>query len=296
MNNKLQSQTPRDAGAVYEFYGWQINPTIDNETGDLMLFAKRMDGCEVEVDPGRELSTDSEFGVCLTAVPADLPCPACGVTDNHAVGCMVFADEYQRKGYSSSRPPMLSKDELDCLSEFDQVVIRLLRSSGSFRSYVDEYNVRSGREISTVVDTVEELVVDDANSVNDIIDRIDVLKDLISDIVNAQTDHRKASVISHAIGRLEGAKEYLSPSFSADNIKPLEVLIEIDGGVIQDATVPKGVIVRVRDFDTDGCDPDNDDIETDDNGEDYISSFYEYVQPDDVKLAKQQSERGKEAE
>ena len=59
---------PSASGAIYEFYGWRINPTIDDETGDLMLFVNRMDGFEVEVDTGRELSTIRESGVCLAAV------------------------------------------------------------------------------------------------------------------------------------------------------------------------------------------------------------------------------------
>lgn len=51
------------------------------------------------------------------------------------------------------------------------------------------------------------------------------------------------------------------------------VTVIVEGGVIQNITVPKGVTVIVRDYDIEGYE--GEDLLIDDNGEDYIESRYE---------------------
>ncbi len=54
-----------------------------------------------------------------------------------------------------------------------------------------------------------------------------------------------------------------------------EIIIIVDGGLIQDVKIPKGcnVRVRVRDFDIEGCE--EDEVTADSNGDEFIESVYE---------------------
>lgn len=50
------------------------------------------------------------------------------------------------------------------------------------------------------------------------------------------------------------------------------VHITVEGGVIQDAQVPDGVAVVVRDYDVDGAE---DGLQQDENGDQYIESVWQ---------------------
>jgi len=54
------------------------------------------------------------------------------------------------------------------------------------------------------------------------------------------------------------------------NMKTVEITME--GGVIQDIALPKGVKVVVRDYDVDGGE---ENLKQDDNGDNYIESVWE---------------------
>ncbi|MDP8218431.1 MAG: hypothetical protein P9M03_06875 [Candidatus Theseobacter exili] len=49
------------------------------------------------------------------------------------------------------------------------------------------------------------------------------------------------------------------------------VQVCVSGGVADVSIIPPGIIVHVRDYDVEG----SDDVETDENGDDYILSVYE---------------------
>jgi hypothetical protein len=51
------------------------------------------------------------------------------------------------------------------------------------------------------------------------------------------------------------------------------VKITMEGGVIHDMEIPEGVTVIVRDYDSEGCEPDR--INQDENGDDYVESTWE---------------------
>lgn len=52
------------------------------------------------------------------------------------------------------------------------------------------------------------------------------------------------------------------------------VRITVEGGVVQHVEVPEGVQVIVRDYDVEGTDADE--LEQDENGDQFIESFWEH--------------------
>lgn len=52
------------------------------------------------------------------------------------------------------------------------------------------------------------------------------------------------------------------------------VRITVEGGVIQYVDCPRGVKVIVRDYDTDGVEEEN--LQKDENGDDYIEGIWEH--------------------
>lgn len=57
--------------------------------------------------------------------------------------------------------------------------------------------------------------------------------------------------------------------------EPLEVIVYVSGGVVQDVDVPNGVKVLVRDYDVEGCDLTEPEIEEDESGNYYVESVWE---------------------
>ena len=55
-----------------------------------------------------------------------------------------------------------------------------------------------------------------------------------------------------------------------------EIVITVEGGLIQDVNIPKGchISVKVKDFDVEGCESDR--VTTNNAGEEYIESIWEY--------------------
>lgn len=52
------------------------------------------------------------------------------------------------------------------------------------------------------------------------------------------------------------------------------VRVTVEGGVVQHVEVPEGVQVIVRDYDVEGTDADE--LEQDENGDQFIESFWEH--------------------
>lgn len=59
--------------------------------------------------------------------------------------------------------------------------------------------------------------------------------------------------------------------FAKDEKQP-DVIIEVEGGLVQDVKLPPGLTYEVRDFDVDGCD--DDEVLKDDEDREYRKSSW----------------------
>ncbi len=56
-----------------------------------------------------------------------------------------------------------------------------------------------------------------------------------------------------------------------------EVVVTVEGGVVQDIEVPEGVVVKVRDYDVEGVDSADIILSRDKNGDGYVESTWENI-------------------
>jgi len=85
---------------------------------------------------------------------------------------------------------------------------------------------------------------------------------------------RKFSRMTHNTGFLWMSKEAgaLADKLSADQ-SPIEVEIDVECGMVQQVKAPKGILVKVNDYDVLDVSPDS--VELDINGHDYVEQRYE---------------------
>jgi len=57
-------------------------------------------------------------------------------------------------------------------------------------------------------------------------------------------------------------------------MKP-RVIVFVSGGVIQDMTIPPGIVVEVHDYDVEGIDDQECDVRTDDDGNRFVHTEWE---------------------
>lgn len=53
------------------------------------------------------------------------------------------------------------------------------------------------------------------------------------------------------------------------------ILVIMEGGIIQDMVIPAGCVVEVHDYDVEGAEPEIHDIDTDDDGAEFVRSVWE---------------------